>query len=214
MSILYKYPRTPHLPYSLGRSSDDVSILSSDHFKSMVQVAITEKLDGENTTLYGDYIHSRSLDGRSHISMDYVKGLWASIRHLIPVDFRVCGENVFAEHSIHYNSLDNYFYVFSVWQKNTCLSLESTLSFCADLGLNFVPILYIGKYNDEIAKSCYTGDSKVGGEQEGFVVRNVEEFSFDNFSNNVAKFVRKNHVQTDEHWKSKPIVQNGLRKVN
>lgn len=212
MSFLYKYPRTPHLPFSPGKSLDDISIFTTDHFERMDTVVITEKLDGENTTMYSDYIHSRSLDGRNHISMNYVKNLWANIRYKIPSDYRICGENVFAEHSIHYSALENYFYVFSIWQKNTCLNLEETLYICEDLELNYVPILYKGKYSDKTAFSCFTGKSKVGGEQEGFVVRNINEFVFNEFSNNIAKYVRANHVQTNEHWKNKPITQNELKK--
>jgi len=46
-----KYPRTPHLPWSPGASSDDVRHLNIDHFKNK-QVVVTEKMDGENTSLY------------------------------------------------------------------------------------------------------------------------------------------------------------------
>ena len=41
---------------------------------------------------------------------------------------------------------------------------------------------------------------KQNHEVEGFVVRNVDSFAYEDFSKNVAKYVRKNHVQTDEHW--------------
>ena len=43
--------------------------------------------------------------------------------------------------------------------------------------------------------------SKYGDTIEGVVVRNIESFPLDDFSKNVVKYVRKNHVQTDEHWK-------------
>lgn len=32
------------------------------------------------------------------------------------------------------------------------------------------------------------------------------------FSKNVAKYVRKNHVQTDTHWTTQEIKKNNLRK--
>lgn len=37
---------------------------------------------------------------------------------------------------------------------------------------------------------------------EGYVVRTVEGFAFDEFASHIAKWVRKGHVQTDEHWKA------------
>ena len=35
---------------------------------------------------------------------------------------------------------------------------------------------------------------------EGVVTRNVDEYSVDDFQKNVFKYVRKNHIKTDEHW--------------
>ena len=39
-----------------------------------------------------------------------------------------------------------------------------------------------------------------GHEVEGFVVRNAAAFHYDDFKNNVGKYVRAHHVQTDDHW--------------
>jgi hypothetical protein len=35
---------------------------------------------------------------------------------------------------------------------------------------------------------------------EGYVVRLADSFTADNFQHSVAKFVREDHVQTDEQW--------------
>jgi hypothetical protein len=45
---------------------------------------------------------------------------------------------------------------------------------------------------------------------EGIVVRNTESFMYDNFSENVAKAVRKNHVTTDSHWMNSKIIKNNI----
>lgn len=42
-----KYPRTMHLPYSYGRSSDDRVLNTVDHFAGR-EVVVTMKMDGEN----------------------------------------------------------------------------------------------------------------------------------------------------------------------
>jgi hypothetical protein len=42
--------------------------------------------------------------------------------------------------------------------------------------------------------------SALGGIREGFVVRTEASFMEDDFGQNVLKYVRANHVQTDEHW--------------
>jgi hypothetical protein len=44
------------------------------------------------------------------------------------------------------------------------------------------------------------GASTFGGEMEGVVVRNAGAFPTDVFYQNVLKYVRANHIQTDEHW--------------
>jgi hypothetical protein len=42
--------------------------------------------------------------------------------------------------------------------------------------------------------------SVYGPTREGVVVRVANEFPIDEFSHNVCKWVRPNHVKTDEHW--------------
>jgi hypothetical protein len=84
-----KYPRTPHLPWSPGKSSDDILIASISSLTQLEDIVVTEKLDGENTTLYRDYLHSRSLDYRPHPSRDWVKRLHAQICADIPENFRI-----------------------------------------------------------------------------------------------------------------------------
>ncbi|WP_068613224.1 RNA ligase family protein [Paenibacillus tuaregi] len=205
-----KYPKTMHLPWSRSYTDDDRILRDTDHFAGK-EIVITEKMDGENTTMYQDFIHARSLDSKDHSSRHYVKTLHGGIRYMIPEGYRLCGENVYAKHSLHYTSLPGYYMLFSVWDdRNICLSWDETTAWAEKLGIPHVPILYRGIWSEEAAKACYTKQSKCGGEQEGYVVRLASEFPYEDFKRSVAKFVRKNHVQTDEHWLSKPIEPNGL----
>ena len=65
MILRTKYPRTFHLPWSEGKSDDD-KVLSDDSQFNGKYVVVTEKMDGENTTIYSDgYVHARSVDSRS-----------------------------------------------------------------------------------------------------------------------------------------------------
>jgi hypothetical protein len=202
----YKYPRTPHLPWSPGASPDDLLLDSLDCFSGR-EVVITEKLDGENTTLYPEGLHARSIDGRHHPSRDWVKSLHGSIRHLIPAGFRVCGENLYARHSIAYEELRSYFYVFSIWnQDNLCLRWDETLEWSELLGLEVVPTLLRGRW-DEAATRALALDFL---RQEGYVVRTTAAFAYDDFGRHVAKWVRTGHVQTDEHWMFSEVVPNRL----
>jgi hypothetical protein len=206
MSRYLKYPRTPHLPWSPGVSEDDLLLSDSFMFEGQ-EVVITEKLDGENTSMYRDHIHARSLDSRQHPSRAWVKGFHGSIAHLIPDGWRLCGENMYARHSIHYNNLKSYFYLFSIWnEQNVCLAWEETREWAELLGLELPPVLYQGIWDEEKIRSIKL-DLSI---QEGYVVRTVKSFAYEDFQKHVAKWVRKGHVQTDQHWMHTEVIPNGL----
>jgi hypothetical protein len=202
-----KYPRTMHLPWSPGLSSDDKVIDTLDAFEGRHVVA-TVKMDGENCTMYRDYIHARSLDSKHHASRDWVKQFHASIAHDIPEGWRVCGENLFAKHSIGYDSLPSYFLGFSIWnERNFCLPWHETLEWFELLGITPVKCFYASTWNPTDIRDAWAAIERG---QEGYVVRLAEGFMYSDFRRYVAKYVRPNHVQTDEHWMSGPIVKNGL----
>ncbi|GAB4328293.1 MAG: RNA ligase family protein [Flammeovirgaceae bacterium] len=197
------------MPYSQGVGSDDKIQHDLSSFLGK-EVIITEKMDGENTTFYQDYFHARSLDSTHHPSRDWVKGLWGKIKHLIPTGWRICGENLYAQHSIHYEELSSYFLIFSIWNdKNECLSWEETIEYATLLNLHTVPVLGKGIFEEKFIKNVVNHlDLK---RQEGIVVRLADKFHFEDFQKSVVKWVRKNHVQTDEHWMNRAIVPNKLK---
>lgn len=211
---LRKYPRTYHLPWSLGASSDDRILSSAEHFVGK-DVVVTCKMDGENTTVYpGGYTHARSLDSGSHPSRDWMRAEAARIGRDIPDDIRINGENCFARHSIHYTSLPSYFLVFGMVESRgdaeTVLDWDTTVAYAEMLGLRVVPVLYRGLWDEERVRACYTGTS-CGGVQEGYVVRMADSFPLSQFDRALAKYVRAGHVTSNQHWFHGPVVQNGLR---
>lgn len=206
----FKYPRTYHFPWSLGSTSDDKFMENTSSFRGRT-VVNTEKMDGENTNMYPDKLHARSIDSRHHDSRNWVKGLWGQIKNDIPEGWRICGENLYALHSLAYDSLDTYFMVYSVWNEhNMCLSWEDTTKICDMLGLQTVPVISIGTFDETYLKDlANTMDLK---KAEGYVTRNIESYHYDDFSKNVGKFVRPKHVTSDEHWMYQAIVPNKLKK--
>jgi len=206
-----KYGRTWHLPWSQSINKDDRVLPNTKHFEGKY-VIVTEKMDGENTSMYSDYIHARSIDGRSHLSRDWVKNLWSSIKHDIPQGYRLVGENLYALHSVSYDSLDTYFLLFSVWnENNVCLSWKETLEWVELLNLKTVPVLYEGIYDEELIKGLW--DESKWSTVEGYVVRLSDSFHYSQFSKSIGKFVRENHIQTAKHnWQTQRIIPNGLKK--
>lgn len=212
MSNLYKYPRTPHLPFSLGATSDDKVLKDTSHFQNK-KIVITEKMDGENTTIYSNYYHARSLDSKHRAYHSYLlTNILPKVQYSIPEKWRICGEYLFAKHSISYSNLEDYFLVFSIWNElNQCFAWEETKEYAELLDLKIVPELYVGSYNEDIVKTIAETTVKRG--REGIVIRNYDSFDYDDFSLNIAKYVRANHVQTDKHWSSQKIEKNKLREV-
>ena len=202
-----KYPRTPHLPWSPGAGDDDVRLGACPGFEGR-EVVVTEKMDGENTTLYRDGLHARSLDSRHHPSRDWIKAWHGTIAREIPDGWRLCGENVYARHSVGYRDLESYFYLFSVWDDtDRCLSWDETREWAALLGCPVPRELFRGLWNRSRIEKLEV-DTRTS---EGYVVRVASAFVYEDFAEHMAKWVRPHHVQTDEHWMYAPVVPNALK---
>ena len=207
MDNFIKYPRTLHLPHSLGKSDDDKTLKNTEHFKNKT-VVVTLKMDGENTSIYHNGSHARSLSSSYHESRTWVRNLQAQISHKLKANERICGENLFALHSIEYTNLDSYFLVFSIWEDKKCLSWAETEKRANELNLKIVPVIYQGLFDQRKIDEAF---KKYAKEHEGYVVRLADSFNYEDFSFSVAKFVRANHVQTDKHWAFQAIKKNKLK---
>ncbi|MFD4117284.1 RNA ligase family protein [Streptomyces niveus] len=199
------YPRTVHVAWSPGVGSDDVRGGDLDGLRGR-EVVVTEKMDGENTTLYRDGLHARSLDSGHHPSRAWVKGLQGRIGALIPDGTRVCGENLYARHSIAYEELESWFYGFSVWDGEWCLGWDETVRVLRRLGIPAPRVLWRGVFDERALRGLKLDPAR----QEGYVVRTVEGFVREEFGRRLAKWVRPHHVQTDTHWMHAAVVENGL----
>jgi RNA ligase len=213
MSQFIKHPRTPHLPWSPGATPDDINWTSDDVLDGQ-WVVVTEKMDGENCTMYKYGIHARSIESAYHPSRTWVSSLQASIGYQIPENMRVCGENLYAKHSLSYDNLDSYFLVHSIWETrgdlDYCLSWDDTVAWTKALGLFTVPVLWTGVY--ETKRFQYGALSIDTSKQEGYVVRPIGSFMADRYTELVAKWVRPAHVETDDHWMHTNVIKNGLKK--
>lgn len=198
-----KYPRTYHFPFSPGTTSDD---RIKHDWQSLLkqELVITEKLDGENTCLKMEGVFARS--HAAPTLNPWAKNMWTiwentknSLGHL-----EVFGENLYGLHSIEYARLESYFYVFAIREKGKWLSWDDVVLYAHALDLPTVPVLARGHFSEQDIKNtihkALTEGSALEGECEGIVCRLAETFDNETFSQSVLKYVRKNHVKTDEHW--------------
>lgn len=204
-----KYPRTYHLPWSPNLQNDDRRHKNVDFFIGK-EVVCSIKMDGESTTMYQDYIHARSVDSKYHESRTWVQSLHGSIRHLIPVNFRICGENLYAKHSIHYQNLKTYFFVYSIWNEiNESISWDDTIEYTELLGLTPVPVFYRGLFNKDIIHEKFIDHVNLSKDPvEGYVIRLSESIPYSKFKISMAKYVRNNHVETSKFWMKEKVIKN------
>jgi hypothetical protein len=77
------------------------------------------------------------------------------------------------------------------------LSWKDVKEFSSSLGLDVVPEIMVSNRFEQIDIPL---SSSFGPVCEGYVVRNAECYDEYDFSRNVAKCVREDHVKTDKHW--------------
>ena len=205
-----KYPRTYHLPWSPGTTSDDKK-LSGDWFKYYEgkEIVITEKLDGENQAVnhYDVFARSHGAPTRSPWSRNMwdKDGLLWQIKDKIAENETVYGENLFGEHSIKYDKLTAYWHIFAVTDGKVWYSWDDVCTVADILKQPHVPELWRGKIETEgqlwkLINEFVHQPEVYGPQREGCVIRIADEFPFEDFSKFVCKWVRPNHVQTGEHW--------------
>lgn len=222
-----KYNRTPHLTWSPGGTNDDKRIVTLDGLLNR-EIVITEKVDGSNVCLEHDAVYARShAKAPKHPSFDALKALHAQVKSGIPEGIQIFGEWCYAKHSIEYTRLPSYLLLFGVRHLDLVDGLHSTRitrswepwelveDWAEQLEVATVPLL--GRFSvttenqlKEVTDRFTTAPSVLGGAREGVVVRVASSFGDSEFSTSVAKWVRKDHVSTSDHWSHQEIARNKL----
>jgi hypothetical protein len=125
--------------------------------------------------------------------------------------FAYYGEDIFGIHSIEYEAVreEDTFRLFAVRQINNAdywCSWSTVEDAAKELDVPLVPVLFRGVfYSMEDVTAFFKEElgkpSGIGGEREGFVMRHEMGFHNDDFNSSICKYVRPNHVQTDQHWR-------------
>lgn len=215
-----KYPSTLHLQWSPEKHRDD-SYHPDPTFFDGREVVLTEKLDGENLSIYSDgHWHARSVQTAYHPTREWAGRVAGEVGYKLPDGWRICAENLYGTHSIKYTDLRAYVQVYGVVDaEGEFLSWPDTAMWCELLDLIHVPVLWRGTLNfrdgdpwlesveqdewDNISLTALTEEDvneRAGRESEGYVMRTVDGFPVPDFGYHVGKWVRENHVDTSDHW--------------
>ncbi len=215
--MIPSYPHTPHWPKSLSVHRDDSYHCDPSFFVGK-PVVITEKMDGGITQIAEHRVYARSSNApTAQPWFSYVKSVTLPKLYNVPPHLLIIGEDLYGVHSIIYDPLPDTFFLFHVLDReigninsdrtenDRYWSWNAVSNFARQFGLNTVPVLFEGEFEteDEVSKWFFDHieqKSAYGPVCEGFVMRTAAGFAFKDFGTNVCKFVRANHVQTNEHW--------------
>ena len=215
-----KYPRSLHWPSSPGTTSDDRFITQAQALAFLnVETVLTEKLDGGNTTITRDAFFARSHGGEpAHPSFNLLRTLHKNyLCRAIDKNISVFAEWCFAVHSIRYSMLQDYLNVIAVRNDETgeWWDWDEVCLMADHLGFPTVPVLLRGTFTDigalEKTMTTFSGLSSLyGPTREGVVLRKVKGVAEIKDErglclDGLAKWVREDHVQTDEHWSKKKV---------
>lgn len=213
-TLVSKYGRTYHFKFSPGTSSDD-RIANNINNLLDEDIIFSEKLDGSNLSISKFGLFSRSVVDKSYNPWDkWLLNKWELIKDdLKSFNLDIIGENMYGVHSIEYSGLDEHFYVFAIrdTKYNIYLSWDELEYYAELFDFKIVPVIRKDNIKtEEEIKTIILDNMKLPSllsnnkffetEKEGLVVRIAREFNYDMFYNSVFKYVRKNHVKTDQHW--------------
>ena len=201
-----KYNRSLHAHISLGSTSDDRFMPSGyvEAFANMEKLVLTEKLDGQNNCFRKDGLFARSHGSPSQLPWDKpMRERWSLIKNDLD-EYEIFGENMYGVHSIAYDKLESYFYVFAVRVKDVWLSWDEVKEIASIFDFPTVPEITIRTKLSDISaqnenkrleewfrvnlgmswEESVNTAGELGGynpeslkpASEGFVVRNAHEF--------------------------------------
>jgi len=209
-----KYLRTPHWPDSETVHRDDTYHLDPEFFVDK-DVVVTEKLDGGCTALWDGEVYARSTTQPSHagwMAMVRKHHAWKTRDTEIDPYLTFYGEDIYGIHSIEYAPVreDQTFRMFALrhsepGQTDYFHSWDTVEIMAERMDILPVPVRFRGVFESTKAITKWFQDeiklgSILGDTCEGFVIRTQSGFNAEDFSTNVAKYVRAKHVQTNEHW--------------
>ena len=165
-------------------------------------------MDGECQRWTRETFNLRSPDSRGGILRSRAKAKWGQVRNTLLDKCSYFVEDISNEHSIRYPEDISRFYLIAIRDdvRNQFLNWAETEESADEMGIPTVPLLHSGKFDEKDLEFTTNQYGSVEG-HEGIVVRPSCYFS--NWTESAAKWVRANHVTTNEHWE-----RNALRKLN
>ncbi|WP_205748053.1 RNA ligase family protein [Trichloromonas acetexigens] len=219
----FKFPSTPHLATLAGVDIRDDKVLSKSERGEFLQhnLIVEEKVDGANLGISfdsegnirvqnrGAYLHLPG-SGQWKKLGDWLTPRACTLFEHLSDHFILFGEWCYAQHSVFYDRLPDWFLGFDVYDKRfgRFLSSKRRDDLFTEMGVAQVPVLAFGHFAyPEVQKFLST--SKLSEQPaEGIYLR----FDQDDWLAQRAKLVRPAFIQAmEQHWSRSVIKPNRLR---
>ena len=221
-SDFFKYPSTPHLALLEDMSVRDDKILSESERVELLQheLVLEEKVDGANLGISFDSEGNIRAQNRGNYLRLPETGQWKclagwlaprteSIFDVISDRYILFGEWCYAQHSIKYDRLPDWFLGFDAYEKQTgnFLAISRRDKLFRELQIEHVPYIARGHFTLSEIKSLLAR-SKLGTQPaEGICIRYEKR----GWLLKRAKLVRRSFIQEmDQHWSRSGIRKNRL----
>lgn len=228
MTSFFRFPHTPHLIWLGSGQPRDDKVLPDHQVVSLLstEVIVEEKLDGANLGISLDQQGQLHIQNRGqYLEQPYVGQFsrltgWLgqhsnALKKNLTNNLILFGEWCTAKHSLHYDSLPDWFLLFDVYDKtaNKFWSVKRRNPLAHDLGIAVVPPLASDHYQlQQIVKLLEISTSHYHkGAMEGIVLRK------DSAKWNLAraKLVNTSFSQAiDEHWRGRSLEWNRVKYTN
>ena len=225
MADFFKFPHTPHLVWLGAESPREDKVLSPRDVESFLEgeVLVEEKVDGANIGLSigpdGDVrVQNRGsyLRGKAHRQFGplwpWIDARRAALTEALEPGLILFGEWCYAQHSIHYDQLPDWFLAFDVYDTKSreFWSTARRNHFVDSLKVRRVPAVTEGTFTLSELVGLLGESRLTRGPMEGIYLRREDG---DRLLAR-AKIVRAEFVQNiGEHWSKSAFQRNALRKA-
>jgi ATP-dependent RNA circularization protein (DNA/RNA ligase family) len=221
--FFFKFPSTPYLVVLGDSVIRDDKVLSEDERAEFLQheLIVEEKVDGANLGVSFDSSGYLKVQNRgAYLEPPYL-GQWKklaewlkprvdSLFDLLKNQYLLFGEWCYAQHSVTYNRLPDWFLGFDIFDRKNkkFLSCRRRDKMLHDLGVANMPLLKQGRFSvDEI--TGLLSNSHLGNRPaEGLYLR----YDAADWLGGRAKLVRPGFIQVaGEHWTRRPMEPNQMQ---
>jgi len=219
----HKFPRTPHLDVLADSVIRDDKVMSESERKMFLrhELVVEEKIDGANLgILFDGEAHARCQNRGAYLQCPYT-GQWKKLSEwLAPKTdilfekltdrYILFGEWCYAQHSVFYNQLPDWFLGFDIFDKECLkfLSCSRRDALLRDIGISGIPAVKKGHFALSELKGLLSISRLCDKPAEGIYLR----FDQGDWLKQRAKLVRPEFIQSvGKHWMRGGIKANQLK---